>query len=567
MSSNKFHLKDFKFQYMNDKDDEINALVNSIIDKNLRRRINFVPAKYKYTQNLSQNFIFEEITDHYSICYGSRSLGIGGKRNTLYDTIKINQIKNWNDLVLPVNVFKDNFNRGFAISVLYCLSSCPVFRQFRHEHVRMCKRVGCVLCKIYDFYEKTKVHDFPLALRVFNRNYKDGMLGDSSEFFNSLLEVLQDEELSGVRAFDGTDVYTTAIGQMFRIKLNYKILCKNCGRIKYIEDTFWTYCSKGDIKKELSNNQIDTDLVCDACSEPVVMTQEFVSLPIVFTIQIPHWNEKGEYRKRNFNFNKYSNLTINSTVYKLVGFTAYDGFSEKNGKFTSVFKNSTDSWNHQSNNQIQIISKENVSTFMPQLLFFSVDEPSDKPEVATIERILPISENDDEDDQVFDNRKQVEEIEERRLNALRDSILKQLDRSKPKEELTNEQTDNIQNEPIQIIDGTSIKRKRRTEPVQVQKNTVPLDILLSRNAHSVKKWTDGPETREINEIIEEMPDEWDTQLDKGHVRKLKKPKERPKENPFDSYVPSRRPGDIGYRRENKRKQYKANHDKKKSNKN
>ena len=43
---------------------------------------------------------------------------------------------------------------------------------------------------------------------------------------------------------------------------------------------------------------------------------------------------------------------------------------------------------------------------------------------------------------------------------------------------------------------------------------------------------------------EEVPDEWDQSLDKGHVRKVKKKRPAPVENPFDKVPVKRTPHDF-----------------------
>jgi uncharacterized UBP type Zn finger protein len=155
---------------------------------------------------------------------------------------KLSQIKFWSKC-FPIGVgLPDTGNRGFAISVLFALRVCPCFRQFSVYHCEFCRRVGCTLCKLYRFFADTEQitpPHFPLDLIVFDRSYHPGAIGDSAEFFLSLLNVLQREEL-GTRAFGSIDEYTSAIGQLFRIQCDLRIICQKCQRSRVSKSEYWT---------------------------------------------------------------------------------------------------------------------------------------------------------------------------------------------------------------------------------------------------------------------------------------------------------------------------------------
>ena len=536
------------------------------VQQDKRPRIKFVPAKYSYTQNFSDNFTFEKINSKCEIIRGYKKGSTGGKRSSLYDTRELNSIRQWNGGFVKLSKFTDKQNRGFALSVLYALSTCPVFRQYADAHKRTCHRVGCNLCKIYNFYKKSEEGEtslpFPFEIRSFNRFYKDGDRGDSAQFFSQLLDVLQVEELSGARSFGETDPYTTAIGQMFRIHTNTKINCANCGRQRSSLDSFWTLiASSQDLYKETDSHYEEhlSDCHCDACDCEMNLSIEFTTMPIIFTIQLPHWTPKGEYKKKNVDMTKFLKIKINDIPYKLVSFTTYDGYSDSDGRYGAVFLSSSGTWCMYSNGLVQTISVSKLNSFQPQLLFFSRDEPNEKMESVTITRI-DNGEDIEEEEDFNEEQKLVEEVEEnpvkrdiQKTDAVIEGIKSSIISQKKKEnsnEVDRKQTKNAEKEYKEPL----IKEAKP----KIVKN--PMALLMKKSALQTGTW-DGKENETKREdtqgFVEEKPDEWDAELDKGHQRKIRHRIEIPDVNPFDNVPPKRKPGDYGrksdFNRNNDRK--------------
>lgn len=520
----------------NEKSEILQAVADAV-QQEARPRIKFVRAKYNYTQNFGDQFTFEKINEKCEIVRGYKSGTVGGKRSTLFDSRKLNSIKQWIGGFFRLSGTPDKQNRGFAISVLYALSACPVFRQFSDSHKQTCHRIGCNLCKIYNFYEQSesgKTPQFPLELRTFDLNYKIGEKSDSVKFFSELMDVLQMEELSGARSFGETDQYTTAIGQMFRIHAINKISCKSCGRQRSTSDSFWTLVSSQDLFKEIDKNNEDVlkDCKCDGCGAEMFISQELTDLPIVLTVQFPHWDYQGRYRKKNVDVRKYMNITVSDVKYKLIGFTAYDGFSENDGRYTAVFLSSSSVWTQASAGQVQTISSSKLDSFQPQLLFFTRDEENVASETATVTRIDGVEEEEEEvPEEEVDEEEKERERAARRSEAAFEGIKASIEAQKRNDERESRATEVKEVQP-------------REERAKIVKN--PLSFLLKKSAHDAGTWDDAPvKDREISAgFVEEKPDEWDAELDKGHQRKIRNRREIPEINPFDTVQPKHR-GDKG----------------------
>ena len=554
---------------MNEEEDyEKSSILEAVagqVQQDKRPRIKFVPAKYSYTQNFSDNFTFEKINAKCEIIRGYKKGSTGGKRSSLYDTRELNSIRQWNGGFVRLSKFADKQNRGFALSVLYALSTCPVFRQHADAHKRTCHRVGCNLCKIYNFYKKSEEGEtslpFPFEIRSFNRFYKDGDRGDSAEFFSQLLDVLQIEELSGARSFGETDQYTTAIGQMFRIQATTKINCSSCGRQRSSLDSFWTLiASSQDLYKETDPHYEEhlSDCRCDACGNEMNLNIELTSMPIIFTMQLPHWTPKGEFRKKNVDMTKFLKIKINDVPYKLVSFTTYDGYTNGDGTYGAMFLSSSGTWSMFSKSLVQTISVSKLNSFQPQLLFFSRDEPNEQMESVTITRIDDGDEIEEEDfNDLRDTRK--EEIAEnpvqrdiQKTDAVIEGIKSSIIAQKKMEDKPDKDTRQSKKFQKEVKEPLVKEAKPK-----IVKN--PMALLMKKSALQTGTW-DGKEDETKREdtkgFVEEKPDEWDAELDKGHQRKIRHRREIPDVNPFDNVPPKRKPGDFG-----KRSDFNRNNDK------
>jgi hypothetical protein len=97
---------------------------------------------------------------------------------------------------------------------------------------------------------------------------------------------------------------------------------------------------------------------------------------------------------------------------------------------------------------------------------------------------------------------------------------------------------------VEIVDARSRRPRRAEPPKKGSAVENPLEKLLgAKTVHSVAKW-EGIEVDEAREELvrpwkEEGFDEWDRQLDKGHVRKVRNKRPAPVANPFD-HVPEKR---------------------------
>lgn len=546
-------------------DEDVTNAIKNINQDLLPRRINFVPAKFEYKMQINDSIVYATSTEYYSICYGKTKNSSSNDRPTLYDPNKLAQIKNWSIRYHPGNGYSDLSNRGFATSVLYCLRACPCFRQFQDFHTEFCKRVGCNLCKIYKFFRETENYasmiDFPLDLNVFDRKWTIGTPGDSAEFLNQLLNVLQREEFSSSRSFQTVDIYSTAIGQMFRIESQNELICRECGRKRIIKDSYWTYFLQNRIDRSSLVSSIPIpvdDYLCDACNEPVSCIEKFIGeLPLIFTIQMNNWDDKKQFKRKQFQAQKYLKLTISEVKYRLVAFTDYNGTSSEGGKFNSIFLSSSGTWNSMINGKIQSIDINSLSKYNPQLLFYSRDEPNANAEKASITRIQQqqmqskifneTNDNEEEDNSDAEDYNENANRMKFAKDALTKSIEKQLKRN------LHQNMDKSPANDIVVVDTTDIKsRKVDRKKVTSNPSNNPMQMLLkkSRNVHETSAW-DGIEVNkdERKESAggwkEEAPDEWDQNLDKGHVRKVKSKRPPPIENPFDKAVSQKRtPDDI-----------------------
>lgn len=529
---------------MSSKTDEVLAKINEGNEELLPRRINFVAATKKYTLQVTESIVFAESTSHYSICFGGPKNKSHSGRSTIYDSKKLESIKDWASQFPVGNGFIDQMNRGFAISVLYSLKSCPIFRQYGNIHKPNCKRVGCTLCKIVRFFEEIEKKlspVFPLDLNVFDRSWKTGSYGDSADFLCRLLDLLQEEELGGGRAFSSFDKYTTAIGQIFRITMKEKIICESCKRTRVATSSCWNLISADGIDKVINAETIYPieNASCDACQQEVYLKEEFTQLPYILTIHISHWSPDGQFRRKKFNAEKYNEITVSEVEYKLCAFTAYDGKTDTGGKFLSVFLSSSRTWNAHINGKIIAISSSELGNYYPQVLFYTRNEQNiiieEKSEIFQITSIEP--EDESSDDQV-----EREKNENRAADELRDSIEKQLNKK------------NHPKEDVIVVDTTNVKA-RKVDKSQVSKPTKsPLQKLIKSKQiiHKTAKW-DGVEaddrTPYTSSWKEEKPDEWDQELDQGHVRKIKNKREAPIVNPFDAVPDKRKPEDPRGRRD------------------
>ena len=509
---------------------DVTEALSKVKQELLPRRLNFVEAKYDWKMPFSDTISFAKSTESYSVCYGGQQKASFAIKPAIYDRKKLAQIKTWSRRFNVGAGFDDKINRGFALSVLYVLRSTPIFRQFSLFHRESCHRVGCTLCKIYRFFEDTEQMNstqFPLDLNVFDRNYKTGALGDSCAFFSNLVNVLHTEELGSSRAFGGMSEFTSAIGQMFRIPVINRIVCRKCGRVRSTPDGFWTLIANQGIEKAL-DTEILWDIkegVCDACGEPAVgVREEFGDeMPIVLTIQVPWWNDKGEFRRRKFDFDKFSVITARGIRYKLCGFTAYDGKAQEGGKFAAVFLSSAGTWNVHAKGEIKTLPVSQLPSYNPQLLFYTRDEPNEVEEKSEIVRVAEESGSESESSE----ERQENTRDDAAVESLKATIQRQLKKHQPRAE-----------ENVVVVDARAGKKQRVEKRQQSRAVANPMEMLLkNKRVHEVATW-DGvkvdPEREELTKRWQEEGfDEWDRELDKGHVRKLKKKRPAPVENPFD----------------------------------
>ena len=532
---------------------DVTAAISNVKQELLPRRLNFVEAKYDWKMPFSETISFAKSTESYSVCYGGHQKASIQMKPSIYDRKKLAQIKSWARRFNIGAGQEDKINRGFALSVLYVLRSVPVFRQFAMFHKEACHRVGCTLCKIYRFFEDTEQMNstvFPLDLNVFNRQYKVGATGDSCEFFSSLLNVLQSEEIGASRSFGSISEFTSAIGQMFRIQVTSRIICRKCGRTRTSQDGCWTLVACQGVEKAVDENaQWDVkDGVCDACGEEgVYISEEFSEdMPIVLTIQMNWWNGSGQFRKRRFDFERLSAIKVKGIPYKLCGFTAYDGGSSEGGKFAAVFLSSAGTWNIHFNGQIESIPVSQLGKYNPQLLFYTRDEPND---VAEQSQIIKIAEEDSTESENEEEKKVEKQKEDAAVESLKATIQRQL----------NKHRRDPQPQNVVVVDARAGKKQRVEKPKPAAREVAnPMAMLMkSKRVHEVSTW-DGvevdPQRAELTKPWQEQGfDDWDKELDKGHVRKLKKKRPAPVENPFDKATTKQTKDIFTSRRDKKRK--------------
>ncbi|KAH0795195.1 ubiquitin carboxyl-terminal hydrolase 36-like [Histomonas meleagridis] len=527
------------------KDEEINAALKNVSVEVLPRRINFVPAKYEYKLDISETITFSKNTENYSICYGGTKKSQSNTKPSIFDPKKLGEIKNWSQRFNVGIGYNDKSNRGFAISILFALKACPSFRQFSKFHKPTCKRVGCTLCKIYRFYEELENKEtpqFPLDLNVFDRNWKSGSYGDSAEFLNNLLNVLQSDEFSTSRAFSNFNPFSTAIGQMFRIESTNKLICEQCGRSRIIKDGFWMLGVPNKVEKSISqSNKISVeDCNCESCGSPMILTETFTELPLIFTMQINNWSEDWHYKKRKFDITKILQLQISNIPYKLCAFTSYDGNTSEGGRFHPVFLSSSGIWCIMQNGKIETIELNTLNSFNPQLLFYTRNEPNVQTETSKIVQIQNTSEAESEEE-INENEKENEQRTNNAIENITKSIQKQLKRSSIKKENNNKNKEIPDEEEVIVVDTTDRKNRKVNKNKKTKAVANPMEMLLkSKKVHETAKWNGVQVSEEREEMThkweETPPDEWDQSLDKGHVRKVKTKRPVPVENPFDKPV-------------------------------
>lgn len=530
---------------MSDEEPDISERISKAKQAQQRRYIKFVDAKYEYKQNLGDLFAFQEIDQNCRIIRGFKSGSLGGKQSTLYDPKKLAAIKAWNGGFFALSGLKIEGNQGFAASVLYALSACPAFRQFADIHKTTCHRIGCTYCKVLQFFQESEVRKspkFPLEIKVFNYNYKPGDRGDSAEFLSGFLDVLQQEELSGARAFGNVDQYTSAIGQMFRIGIVNRICCEHCGRIRATNDSFWTLCANSPLEDEIDKDAKTniSDSVCDACNQSIYSTQEITTLPLILTVQFPHWTAKGDFRRKPVDMQRYLNITVNGRKYKLVAFTAYEGYSATDGHFSTVFRAQSGVWNHHSNGQVQVISSKMLDKFQPQLAFFTVDEENEIDASTEFVKIQNDGEDEEVDIENLGNEEEKKDVQYSLYDAI-DEIKKEITEEKQQNSLYKPK---IQPKPVEVEEEKPEPEKEKEIRAKIVRN--PLQMLLKKSVHSTGTWDgkNAPE-RDIGPgFVEEKPDEWDAQLDKGHQRKIRNRREVPEMNPFENVPEKKRKGDF-----------------------
>ena len=484
-------------------DADVTAAVSRVNQDLLPRRINFVPAKFEYKMQINDSIVFATHNEHFSICFGSLNGAKSAKKNkpSIFDPKRLATIKNWEKRYNIGRGFDDSqgSKRGFATSVLFALKSCPSFRQFSKFHTSTCKRVGCTLCKIYRFFDDIEAQKnsvrFPLDLNVFDKKWTVGNPGDSAEFFNQLMNSLQNDEREKSRAYQSLGEFTTAIGQMFRIESVNKIVCSKCGKEISSKDGYWTLYSPGRVERAIDQTNKITiqDGVCEECGGQISCLEEFTELPFIFTIQLNTWDEKGQYKKRQFQYSKLENIKIGDTKYKLCALTAYDGKASDGGKFNAAFMSSSGTWSSYIDGKISPMDVNQLSIFQPQLLFFTRDEPNETIEEAG-ELVRISNSTKDKDDINISSESDSEDHSKRDLKSATDSltqsILKQLQKHAPQ---TNEsQIKNNSNDVI-VVD-TSDPKKRKTDfknkkNIKLKQISNPLEKLLkSKNAHETATW-------------------------------------------------------------------------------
>lgn len=523
-------------------DSEIMRRLTDVSVDVLPRRINFVRAEYTYQPKVTGELQFVKNTDNYSIFYGGVTKSEADVRPSVFDPKKMGEIRNWAKRFNVGSGYADRANRGFAIAVLYALKNCPAFRQFVRFHRPNCRRVGCSLCKIYAFFddvESRKEAQFPLDLNVFLRNWKSGEYGDSAEFFNSLMNVLQAEEISASRAFAGISQFTTAMGQMFRIETTNKLICKKCGRVRNSNDSYWTVFVPQKIENVISeNSRIPIEgCLCDACQSEMVCQETFRELPLILTMQVNNWNIDMSFKRRKYDFSKILNIKVSNVSFRLCAFTAYEGVTSDGGRYITVFLSSSGIWNVMKDGEVKTIESSFLNSYNPQLLFFTRNENNIETESIEVHKIQQDESANSSDDELFENEtKTIDYSTNIAIETLTKSIEKQIKKNMPK---GGSKKNDIPSEEI-IVDTTN-KQKRKIDKKKVKARTVtnPMEMLLkTKGVHDSMKW-DGVQVSTEDQALtkrweEVAPDEWDQSLDKGHVRKVKTKRAPPVSNPFDN---------------------------------
>jgi hypothetical protein len=260
------------------------------------------------------------------------------------------------------------------------------------------------------------------------------------------------------------------------------------------------------------------------------VTEVLTELPLILTVQFKHCGRGQSYRPRRFDFAAFRYIAVGDRKYRLCAFTEYEGLSLEGGKFGCVFLSSSGTWNAMRRGTIESIPLAALNDFRPQLLFFTADEPNDVPETASFVRIQTEADSDEESESRVTQAQATDSFVQAVAERLR-----RAQREDPPD--------------VVVVDKRSEKRERAKRPKPQVAVSNPLEMLMkSRRVHETAKWEgiEVPMDREelARPWAEAGFDEWDRQLDKGHVRKVKKKRSPPTENPFDSLPPKRSPGDF-----------------------
>jgi hypothetical protein len=511
-------------------DEAVASALAAVRQELLPRRLNFVPARFEYRLDIAETLVFDKATEDYSVCYGAVKRGAAVTRPSIYDPRRLAQIKSWAQRYRVGAGLSDAANRGFAISVLYALRACPCFRQFAGFHQEFCTRVGCTLCKLYRFFGDTQgaTPHFPLDLIVFDRSYRPGATGDSAEFFVNLMGVLQNEELGTHRSFGSISEYTSAIGQMFHMESVTKFACEKCHRVRAAKSSYWTLTSVDSLNPE--NRSAIEEAACDACGHsPLYVSETLSELPLIVTIQVRHWSASRAFHQKKFDFERFLRLNINGRDYRLCGFTEYRGSSSEGGEFGCVFLSSSGTWNVVRDSKIESIPVSALSEFHPQLLFLTVNEANAAVERSSLVRVREDAAAASDSGDAEADRTATAPTADAFAQAIADR-LRRRERGEPQE--------------AAVVEAGGPRRARAEKPRAGVGAENPLGRLLqSRRVHEVARWDGVQVAADRQEVVQPWReagfDAWDRKLDQGHVRKVKKKRPAPIENPFD-HVPIKR---------------------------